>query len=301
MIEGGLATRRIDIFVFGRTRKPLCRARISFALDDQPAGEVTNSQGRGSIELPVGRYKVAVTVAVGDEVQKRLLAHETDALTFHFDQTDDDGADDGPLGALTRKATILFLAANPTTTNRLGLDGDAAAIQDELDRGERDRLELVTRWAVTPLGLLRELRRLKPMMLHFSGHGTRDGLVFVGADGLPQVVSSEAIARTCRAAGRSIRVVVLSACYAEQQADALIAQLDCVIGMSGSVSDSAARTFAVGFYGGIANGESVAASFEQGRAALALVGLDDGDPPRLRVRDGVDANGCFIRPHTRPA
>jgi hypothetical protein len=70
------------------------------------------------------------------------------------------------------KHTILFLAANPLGTDRLALDREARAIQMELERsGFRDRFELVTRWAVEPLDLLRELRKLKPTVLHFSGHG----------------------------------------------------------------------------------------------------------------------------------
>src|SRR5262245_36953384 len=38
---------------------------------------------------------------------------------------------------------------------------------------DRDRFEFVTRWAVQPLDLLHHLRKLKPAVVHFSGHGTR--------------------------------------------------------------------------------------------------------------------------------
>jgi hypothetical protein len=78
------------------------------------------------------------------------------------------------------KHKILFLAANPLGTDRLALDREARAIQVELERsGFRDRFELVTRWAAEPLDLLRELRKLKPTVVHFSGHGT------AGASGHP--------------------------------------------------------------------------------------------------------------------
>src|SRR5690349_14976744 len=39
--------------------------------------------------------------------------------------------------------------------------------------GSRDSFELVTRWAAEPLDLLRELRKLKPTVVHFSGHGSQ--------------------------------------------------------------------------------------------------------------------------------
>jgi hypothetical protein len=73
---------------------------------------------------------------------------------------------------LRKKHIILFLAANPIETAQLALDREARAIQKELESaGFRNRFELVTRWAVEPLDLLRELRRLRPTVVHFSGHG----------------------------------------------------------------------------------------------------------------------------------
>jgi hypothetical protein len=74
----------------------------------------------------------------------------------------------------TTKHVILFLAANPRGTGRLALDQEARAIHIELKRsGYRDRFDFVTRWAAEPLDLLRELRELRPTIVHFSGHGAR--------------------------------------------------------------------------------------------------------------------------------
>jgi nucleoside phosphorylase len=220
------------------------------------------------------------------------------------------------------KHTILFLAANPLGTDRLALDREARAIQTELERsGHRDQFELVTRWAAQPLDLLRELRKLKPTVVHFSGHGTagepgkpqpggprrdvidddisldgeaRHGLVFEGLDGGPQLVSTAAIQETFGAAGSSVKLVVLNACYSELQAEALLAHVGCVVGMGGSVNDDAARSFAIGFYGGLGERESVAAAYKQGRAAISLEALRDSDRPQLKVRDGVDADRLVL-------
>jgi hypothetical protein len=145
------------------------------------------------------------------------------------------------------KHTILFLAANPIGTDSRALDREAKAIQVELQRsGFRDHFELATRWAAEPLDLLRELRKLKPTVVHFSGHDASDatidrqfgaaprrdvvggpcqegdeprhGLFFQGPDGRPQFVSTEALQRTFGAAGASVKLVVLSACYSDMQA-----------------------------------------------------------------------------------
>jgi hypothetical protein len=171
----------------------------------------------------------------------------------------------------------------------------------------------VTRWAAEPLDLLRELRELKPTIVHFSGHGARPvatadlaegrdvvattapsggglaGVVFDGANGCSKVVTPEAFAQALDAAGASVRLVVLNACYTAPIAEALIAHVDCVVGMSGAIHDDAARNFAIGFYGGLGEHESIAAAFKQGRAAIHLDGLPDADRPQLQVRDGFDA------------
>src|SRR5262249_39013200 len=136
-------------------------------------------------------------------------------------------------------------AADPAGTDRCALDREARAIQVELERsGYRDCFEFETRWAVEPLDLLRELRRLKPTVVHFSGHGgrctagsapARGGLRFAGPDGQTQVVSDEAIAEAFRAAGSSVKLVILNACYTEAQAEALLAHVDCVVGMGCSI------------------------------------------------------------------
>src|ERR1043165_31132 len=177
----------------------------------------------------------------------------------------------------SKKHVILFLAANPQDTGRLPVHREARSIHLELKRtGYRDRFDFVTRWAAEPLDLLRELRELKPTIVHFSGHGARPaamadlaqardvpvpserepgGAVFDGANGRSHVVSPEAIAQAFGAVGAKVRLVVLNACYTAPIAEALLAHVDCVVGMAGAIHDDAARSFAIGFYGGLGEHE----------------------------------------------
>lgn len=193
------------------------------------------------------------------------------------------------------KQRILFLAANPRGTDRRALDHEASSIGRELKRsGYRERFEFVTRWAAESLDLLRELRELKPAVVHFSGHGDQGGLVFQAANGDAQRVSPAAIAEVFGAAGASVKVVVLSACYSDASADALLTRVDCVVGIRGVLRDDMARAFAIGFYGALGERESVAVAYSHGNAAISLEGLSDVDRPRLRVRTGVDATQLIL-------
>ena len=122
----------------------------------------------------------------------------------------------------------------------------------------------------------------------------RSGLYFADATGGAQVVSPDAIARAFGAAGASVKLVVLNACYTAPIATALLAHVDCVVGMSGLIHDNAARSFAIGFYGGLGERESVAAACRQGRAAISLDGLPDGVRPTLKARAGVDVDRLVL-------
>jgi len=211
------------------------------------------------------------------------------------------------------KQRILFLATDVTGTAQL--DREARSIQAELAAtGHRDCFDFVTRWATEPLDLLRELRMLKPTVVHFSGYGgalhaqpassgapdgegehrqageeAETGLYFVGRAGKAQWVSIAAIANTFGAAGTSVKLVILNARYNDAQADALLHRVPCGIWMPRTLNNEAARSFAIGFYGGLGDGASLDSAYKHGSAAIGLAGLPNTDLPRLRARPGVDA------------
>jgi len=213
----------------------------------------------------------------------------------------------------------LFLAADPLRSDRTAFDLEAREIQVEIERSaHRDRFELVTRWAAQPLDLLRELRRLEPTIVHVSGHGgapapasggdapevasatdgtgePQDGLYFQGKDGRAHLVPAAALAETFGAAGGSVKLVVLSACYSHVQATGLVTHVDAAIGTAGSIRDDAAISFAAGLYGGLADGLSVAAAFRHGCAAMGLYGLPQSERPQLALRSGADASTLWLQ------
>jgi CHAT domain len=315
------------------------QVRLARALDAIPTSSPLPSCRNGSLIRIAGTDPIYVM----QQGQKRWIP---DAETFNAHGFDWGGVQEGLPGDLDEiptgpplpsvrgpaapaprpameKQTILFLAANPSGTDRLALDHEARAIQVELERsGNRDAFEFVTRWAVEPLDLLRELRKLKPTVVHFSGHGSRVGATEHGSDqvvhrdvvgapaandreteyglyfqdsaGHPRLVPAGALKNAFGAAAASVKLVVLNACYSEAQADALLEHVDCVVGMSGSIRDDSARAFAVGFYGGLGERESIAAAYEQGCAAIGLEGLSDEKLPQLKARAGVDPRRLIL-------
>src|SRR5262249_9653354 len=131
-------------------------------------------------------------------------------------------------------------------------------------------------------------------------HGDTDdsdhqsGLFFQGLDGRPQLVTAAALRDTFGAVNACGKRVGLHGCYSDLHAGTPLRHIDCVGGMWGSLPEPAPRAFAIGFYGGLGERQSVAAAYRQGCAAISLEEPSDGDRPQLRVRDGVDAEQVVL-------
>lgn len=178
---------------------------------------------------------------------------------------------------------ILFLAANPTDTERLRLDEEARAIDEAMQRAKfRDRFELLTHWAVRIGDLQELLLRHQPHIVHFSGHGSEENAIILqDAAGNGVTVPPTALSNLFRVLKDDIRCVLLNACYSEAQAEGIAQHIDGVIGMPDAVTDGAALAFATAFYRGLGYGRTLQTAFELGCSELDLHGLDESHTPQL--------------------
>jgi hypothetical protein len=213
---------------------------------------------------------------------------------------------------MTSRSLILFLAADPASTSPLALAQECSAIEHELKLTPgRDDFELRSKWAVTVDELVRHLLELQPAIVHFSGHGNPAGLLLVGDDGRPHPVAPAALTRLIETAAGSARLAVLNACYSDAQAEALRDAVGCAIGMNGTITDDAARAFAVGFYRALGHRRPVRNAYDQAVATLAAKGLGAQAAPRCLARPELDAGALVLgrgvpqshaaRPPHRPA
>lgn len=188
-----------------------------------------------------------------------------------------------------QKIKILVLTANPTDTSiaPLGLDREVRQIEAALQRSRnRDRFQLITRAAVRPTDLRRELLDHCPQIVHFSGYGAGDrGLILETDAGTMQPVSTESLARLFNLFNTGeIECVVLNACYSEGQAEAIHQSIDCVIGMHQPLSDQAAIQFSEGFYDALGAGSDYDEAYRIGCSAIDLAGSSDYLTPKLKIR-----------------
>ena len=170
------------------------------------------------------------------------------------------------------KVKVLVLASNPQGTEQLRLDKEIRAIEDVFRSGEkRELFTVVPKVAVKISDLQSFLRREKPRIVHFCGHGTgSQGLVLTADSGEKQSVQTEALADLFRLLENKVECVVLNACYSKVQGAAINHHINYVIGSKRGILDEAAILFAKGFYEALSDGESIDDSYKYGCNRIQL-------------------------------
>jgi formylglycine-generating enzyme required for sulfatase activity len=172
---------------------------------------------------------------------------------------------------------ILFLAANPSGTERRRQDEEIRRIELALERAKRrEQFKIIQKGAVTDDDLRRSLLDHEPEIVHFSGQGSgAQGLAFVDSLGHLQVISGDSLARLFELCADHVRCVILNACFSEVQAKVISRHIEIVIGMSEEIGDEASIKFSEGFYDALGVGRSAEQAFEIGRNAIELRSLNE--------------------------
>ncbi|MBO3747487.1 CHAT domain-containing protein [Streptosporangiaceae bacterium NEAU-GS5] len=194
-----------------------------------------------------------------------------------------DRSQDQDRSAAVPDSTILFLTADPTDANRLRLGEELREIQEKLQLSRlRARFRLEQRPSVRPLDITQALLDVQPSIVHFSGHGTAAGRLCVeNSRGRSHPLAPEALSDLFKNFAGHVRCVVLNACYSAQQAEAIAAHIDYVIGISDEIGDRAGIAFATGFYQALGGGRSIEDAFDLGRTQIRLLGSWEHSAPVL--------------------
>ncbi|CAN7725533.1 CHAT domain-containing protein [Mesorhizobium amorphae] len=169
---------------------------------------------------------------------------------------------------------LLYLAANPLQTTHLDLEKELRNLSETLRSARlRDRIKVVACHAARPQDLVAALRSERPSIVHFSGHGERQGIVFRDDRDQPTVANGESLARTFD--GRGVQLLLLNSCYSEAQAAPVSGAVGVVVGTNAQVVDDAALRFSSSFYGALFDGHTVQESFKDATDAMALYQFED--------------------------
>jgi hypothetical protein len=79
----------------------------------------------------------------------------------------------------------------------------------------------------------------------------------------------------------TVRCVILSCCFSEMQAKAIVKHIQYVIGMDSAIGDRAAIAFAIGFYQALAAARTIPEAYKLGCTQIGLQGVPGKQTPIL--------------------
>ena len=256
---------------------------------------------------PTAAYQALVTLNVPKLIYIRLSARISLSLIGRLRRIvlrvlEDESAHPGDSIArengrqLSPYITILYLAANPPETIRLRLDREVKEIDSALRAsGAGERFRLAQTWAVGARELQDSLLRYEPDIVHLSSHGDFSGKPILEKEDFYRDLDTDSaraiensdmefihgLTQLFSVASQRVRCVVLNACHSAKVAEAISVHVDCVIGMSTTISDDAAIRFSWAFYHSLAYGKSIRIAFDLAIVQLELAGYRQSQVPML--------------------
>jgi CHAT domain-containing protein len=196
---------------------------------------------------------------------------------------------------------ILMLAASPKDTSKLALEQEHVLLRNRMRQNlEAANCELLFEYAVRPLDLQLALKNNKSHVIHFAGHGNREGIWLEDDEGNSLPLSKEVLAILLDAGRPELRLVVLNACSSTQQLDKLREVVDFIIGTRAPVLDEVALCFTAHFYENVAAGNGVRDAFLKAQGKLADGGARQlAENYELLIREGADENKSLIPPASK--
>lgn len=172
---------------------------------------------------------------------------------------------------------ILFIKINPIGTVNLRLDEEEKALRRVLDVSRhRDLFTFESRGAVTTDDLHQYLELIQPNILHISGHGSEDGVLFFhDAEGHKKEVSVTKFYDFLKNFDTHVETIFLNACFSLAGLEAILNPTFHLIGMKEEVPNDTALSFAKAFYTSYCNGKTVKDAFETAKAVVGMDGFND--------------------------
>ena len=166
---------------------------------------------------------------------------------------------------------LLLVSANPSGTEKIRTDKEFNLISSRFSSSEhRDDIVVRSCLAVSVNELRNTMFEYRPNIVHFSGHGTIESLIFESDASDFISVNSERVLDFLSLFSR-VEGVFLNACYSSgANINGVFKSIPFVVAVKGRVRDNDAIVFSSSFYGAIFNGEDVDKAFSIAESAVSL-------------------------------
>jgi hypothetical protein len=168
------------------------------------------------------------------------------------------------------KKKILILSASPINRPFLRTNEEIRQSIESIVRAKRRHLfDIQTQLSVGFREFQRALLEHEPQVVHFIGHGEKEGIVVESKfDDITELVSADVLSSLFEIFSPHVECVILNACYSEPQAKAISRHIDYVIGMRDEINDKASIEFSTSFYDALGAGQSIEFAFKLGCIAI---------------------------------
>ena len=176
---------------------------------------------------------------------------------------------------LRRPMVILLVLADPLDGGRLRLLSEQQRLKDSLSQSlHRDSFEIQVLAEARLDNFGPVLARTKPTIIHFSGHGSQNGIFFNSPTSQATRIEPSRLSQMLSLAGRdNLQGIVMNACYTAEMFGARVLDQHAVV-MEGELSDAAAISFAQQFYAYLGEGRSFKDAFTWAQASTDLTGTE---------------------------
>ncbi len=142
-------------------------------------------------------------------------------------------------------------------------------LQEAIQRSQCRKLFTIE-WkvAVQEEDFRRHILDIKPQIIHYCGHGTKEGLVIHDEKNQAKLLSNDFVADLLKNFTNCVECLVLNACETEPLAIEVTKHINYAIGMNREVQDQSAITFSQAFYDAIGADKGIEEAFEIGKNAL---------------------------------
>jgi hypothetical protein len=186
---------------------------------------------------------------------------------------------------MSEKVKILFLSASPEDWEQVEADKEFRKI---FEKHDDRRVRILSVSNMQTMNLHNVLLKNNPEIIHFSGHGIADEILFEDAGRNGQGVAKDALINLFRKLPKKPRIVFFNACWTAVNIESLSQIIDFVVATREEVSDAAAKKFAAKFYEILFLGTTIKTAFDLAVNYFETDGLKaEVEMYELFIREGV--------------
>ena len=186
------------------------------------------------------------------------------------------------------KITILFLPSNPSDESKGRFGKEYREIEENIKRSSnRDKLKLVSRWAVRKKDLIEAINEHKPNIIHISGSGKSKDIVFEDEMGEYSKVSKNAMKGLVNCFDE-LKMIVFNKSNSIGYAFHAVEAVGYAVGMDGVIEGDKAIAFSYRLYSSLGFDKSIESSFNQAVVEIGLIDDQISNIPKLYKKGIVD-------------